>query len=428
MSRFLRASEFGVALLASVVLGACSDNTMSPPAAPPISSRQDLIPSDSVALTQVSLSSTTLTIGAPPALLTTTVTTGIGSFHQMRLRASILQQQRTHPAFEVAIPCGDAQATCTFTTSLTLPSDVILGPAQLQVELIDSAFDTLLGRVIVDITLTGAQFITALSPSSTTLTIGGASSGFIATIQNTDVDQTGAAVQGWIIQAGAGLARRAAVSNALQCGVGSGGGVLPSGTCSISGFFLASNTLMGSGTLLPGPALFELDLVVNGNVRARKSVRITLVSSASVVGLTLNSTRSDTVSIEGQSVAYTATLKNVGVSMSGLALQGTVVQGSAHRFAGGGALSCTSTPGVLPNGNCTFAGQLVATSNTAGDGTLVTGAATFQVELVDAGGHVLSTANIPLTLVEGPLTSPPPGPGSDAERLPRSRGARLARP
>ena len=280
-------------------------------------------------------------------------------------------------------------------------------------------------QLFVNITIAGTQSISALSPGSTALAIGGASSGYVATIQNTDVNLSGAAVQGWIIQSGANTARRAAASNAVQCGGGSG--VLPSGTCSISGSFLASNTMMGSGTLLPGPAVFELDLVVNGVVRSQKSVSITLGSSASITGITLNSTRGDTTLIEGESVAYTTTLKNVGASMSGLALQGTIVQGSAHRFAGGGALSCTTTSGVLPNGTCTFAGQLTATNNTAGDGTLVTGSATFQVQLVDAGGHVLSTANIPLTLVEGPLTSPLPGPDSNADRSPRSSGA-LARP
>ena len=427
MSRFLRARAFGAALVASVVLGACSDQTISPTAAPPVASRKDVIQGDTAiiaSISQVIIPSRTITIGAPAPLLTTTVVSRTSSFFPYRVRASILQQQ-FYTAFEVPIPCREGQASCTFSTPLALPPQVFAGPVQLVLDVVDADYDIVVDRLFINITIAGTQSITALSPGSTAPVIGGASSGYTATIKNTDVNLSGAAVQGWIIQSGPKPARRAAATAAVQCGGGSG--VLPMGMCSISGSFLASNTAMGSGTLLPGPAVFELDLVVNGVVVTQKSVNITLSSSASITGITLNSTRGDTALIEGASVPYTATLKNVGASVSGLALQGTIVQGSAHRFADGGALSCTTTSGVLPNGTCTFAGQLTATNNTAGDGTLISGSATFQVQLVDAGGNVLSTANIPLTLVEGPLTSPPPGPDSNADRSPRSSGA-LARP
>jgi hypothetical protein len=108
-----------------------------------------------VAISQVILPSTTLTIGASPLSLRTTVISKIASFYRFRVRASILQQQRAYPAFEATIPCGEGQVTCTFVTPLALPSGVISGPAQLELQVIDATFGTLVQRLDINITIAG---------------------------------------------------------------------------------------------------------------------------------------------------------------------------------------------------------------------------------------------------------------------------------
>jgi hypothetical protein len=152
---------------------------------------------------------------------------------------------------------------------------------------------------------------------------------------------------------------------------------------------------------------------VNGTVVSQQTVPVTIVSGATITGLSLAAATSDTLLLEDSSAPYTATLQNIGSSVSGISIEGFVTQGTARRFAGGTPVSCGSGSGVLPSGACTVAFQLAASNNTAGAGTLVTGAATFELQLVDASGAVLNTATIPLYVVDGPLESPPVGPGTD---------------
>jgi hypothetical protein len=74
---------------------------------------------------------------------------------------------------------------------------------------------------------------------------------------------------------------------------------------------------------------------------------------------------------------------------------------------------CTRCRRKRPLG-CTVSFQLAASNNTAGAGTLSTGSATFELQLVDSTGTVLGTATIPLYIIDGPLESPPVGPGTNA--------------
>jgi len=163
-------------------------------------------------------------------------------------------------------------------------------------------------------------------------------------------------------------------------------------------------------------------------VLAQRTVPVVLTSGASIAGLSLSFGTTDTLLLESPSVPYFATLRNVGAKLSGISLEGWVSQGTTRRFAGGTPVDCGGGSGVLPNGTCSIQSQFVATNNTSGTGTLTTGAATFELRLVDASGAVLSTATLPLYLIDGPLQSPPPGPGADADKTGGTKGIRVARP
>ena len=83
----------------------------------------------------------------------------------------------------------------------------------------------------------------------------------------------------------------------------------------------------------------------------------------------------------GPFTEYTATIQNPGVDRSLVLIQGWIRQGTARRAAGGGDVTCGPELGVLPNGSCQELGSIVASNATSGTGTLVPGAATFEVEL-----------------------------------------------
>jgi hypothetical protein len=284
------------------------------------------------------------------------------------------------------------------------------GPAIFELQLVDE-YGRVLSTRDIGVTLVAGQTISALNLSSTSLVVGGASTSYSATLQNPAPSLSGVAIQGWLVQSGTNNARRATGESMVQCG--SGSGILPNGSCTLSGVLVPSNTSAGTGTLIPGSATFELDLTVNGIVFAQKSVPVSIKSVATITALSLAPATSDTVLLEGSTAPYTATLQNIGSSLSGISMQGWVTQGTARRFAGEAPVSCGSGSGVLPNGSCTLSSQLAASNNTAGAGTLITGVATFELQLVDGLGTVLSTATIPLYVIDGPLESPPVGPSTD---------------
>ena len=100
--------------------------------------------------------------------------------------------------------------------------------------------------------------------------------------------------------------------------------------------------------------------------------------------------------------------------MTGISIQGWVTQGTTRRFADGSLISCGGGAGVLPNGTCSVSSVAMVTDNSAGDGTFVPGAADLELQLVGASGTVLSAAHVPLSLIDGPLESGPPGSGTNS--------------
>jgi hypothetical protein len=91
------------------------------------------------------------------------------------------------------------------------------------------------------------------------------------------------------------------------------------------------------------------------------------------------------VAIDGPSVPYTATLNNPGPQRPNVALQGWITQGATRRAAGGQLVTCGLSAGVMPIGNCTAQGPIVASSTTAGSGAFVPGSATFELQLKQDG-------------------------------------------
>jgi hypothetical protein len=219
---------------------------------------------------------------------------------------------------------------------------------------------------------------------------GSSTTTFTATLGNQGVSLTSVTLQGWINQ---GTARRA-VGAAVNVNCGSGAGVLPTGSFPATGPITASNTSTGSGTLVSGAATFELDLIENGVVLDTKTAAVTLVPNTPVIASVTPTTTS--VLIGGPGVTYTATLRNPGVGLAGVALQNYLTQGTSHNAAGGTLISCGAGIGVLPTGTSTCS----AGFNTS-IGSYVAGPATLEVQLIQ-GGIVVNTTTVPVTLAPKP--------------------------
>ena len=95
----------------------------------------------------------------------------------------------------------------------------------------------------------------------------------IAELDNPGLDVSNLRLWGWITQ---GTTRRFAGDTELNCGIEPG--VLKHGIC--TGFWspIMANSAGASGPLVPGPATFELQLLVNGTKVDSASLSTTLVS------------------------------------------------------------------------------------------------------------------------------------------------------
>ena len=206
-----------------------------------------------------------------------------------------------------------------------------------------------------------------------------------------------------------GTATRRAAILPTQCAPTPGNtGKLPLGPCDMTFDAVASNAAPGSGTLIPGSATFTLHVMRasgGGNAElANKSITINLVAAPSITTLTLAPT---TLVIDGLTPAnYTASLQNPANSLQGVLLQGWIVQGATKRAAGGTLVGCGSATGVLPPGPCTMSFSASASSSAAGTGTLVPGAATFQLDLIQNSGGVSTTFDVKTVAVTLVSNSP----------------------
>jgi hypothetical protein len=341
------------ATIAALVLAftAC-DNQINPTSPAPHTRQQDIQTQVDTTFTfsisDVSLSSKTVVIDGSPVAYTTTVVSLTQSYKGLSVRSFFVQQQVRHQVGDQGVPCAFGSSTCTYTNSVQA-TGLVPGAALFEQQLVDPS-GVVVSTRDVGVTLVSGVTISGLIPTSANLVVGGPLSSYGATIQNPGSAVSGVAVQGWIIQSGANSARRAAGGQQVVCG--SGSGVLPTGKCSTFGIIVASNSTSGTGTLVPGPATFELDLIVNGAVVSQTTAGATIVTGATIASLTMTSATSDTLLLEASGASFTTTLKNVGSNLSGLSVEGWINQGTARRLAVGTLVSCGNTVGVLPNGSC----------------------------------------------------------------------------
>ena len=121
-----------------------------------------------------------------------------------------------------------------------------------------------------------------------------------------------------------------------------------------------------------------------------------LSQTTAITSLNLSSSN---LAINGTPTSYTVSFQNVATSLSGVIIQGWVNQGSVRHAAGGTVVDCGAGGGVLPNGTCTSTFSASANNGLSGPGTLVPGAATFELQLVDGNGVLLSSTRVPVTLM-----------------------------
>jgi hypothetical protein len=245
----------------------------------------------------------------------------------------------------------------------------------------------------------GKVKIKTLQLSSNTLSIEGPAVSGNVDIGNSGTPIDSVSIRGLIVQGSA--SREASAKTNVNCA--GTPATLPNGTCPMTFSASASNSGNGTGTLVPGAAVFELDVIqtVAGTetVLASKTLSVTLVAPATISNLVLNST---TLAIDGPSIGWTATLSNPGLILKGVFMQGEIIQGTTVKGAGGATITCGAALGVLPPGTCTFSFTVTASNSAGGTGALTPGAATFQLQLLQSDGTtttVLDTKTIAVTLV-----------------------------
>lgn len=282
----------------------------------------------------------------------------------------------------------DAKASNSTSGSGTL----VAGSATLTLRVMQTmnATETELATKSILVNLVATPTITNLTLASTTLAIDGPATSYTATMQNPANSLPGVLLQGWIVQGPGGITRRAAGGTQVNCG--SNIGVFPPGTCTITFSAAASTNGAGQGTLAPGAATFELQLIQNSGGTSTtfdtKSVAITLVSSTPrIASVTLQST---TVVIGGAGTDYTAQLQNPGFPVTDVLLQGELEQdqsgGTVVKGAGGTFINCGSGLGVLPTtgtGTCSIQFSVNALPDATG-GAFEPGPARFVLHLYKA--------------------------------------------
>jgi hypothetical protein len=359
-------------------------------------------------VTGITLSSDTVFIGGRVTSYTATLENPNGNHSGVAIQGFIAQGSVTHAAGGTLVNCGAGigvlpTGTCIASSSagasngdLTGAGTLVPGTATFLLQLKDSAGNIVDTRTKTITLAPPTPRITALTLSSTSATIDGPTVPFTTTLDNPGLtSHSGVSIQGFVRQ---GTTLRAANGTLVNCG--SGAGVLPVNSCTVSFELSASNSGGGSGTLVPGGATFELDLRDStGAVWNARTVAITLVAkSISITTLTLSS---DTAIIggSGNAVPYTMTINNPGSAQQFVIYQSNIIQGTAKRAAGSGWINCTGSIGVLPTGDCTQHLNYVASNGSTGSGTLVAGSASLVIDVINAAsGKLLATRTVPVVL------------------------------
>jgi hypothetical protein len=113
---------------------------------------------------------------------------------------------------------------------------------------------------------------TSVVLDQTTLTIDGGLVGYDATIDNLGGPRSPVIMQAWITQ---GTTFHAAGGGVVDCG--GAVGELPTGACNLSGNARAFHAGSGSGTLVPGPAVLEINLRDSPTIRVLVGWRVNVI-------------------------------------------------------------------------------------------------------------------------------------------------------
>jgi hypothetical protein len=206
-----------------------------------------------------------------------------------------------------------------------------------------------------------------------------------------------------------GAVSREAVNTPAQCSPAAGdAGKLPTGSCEMTFAALASNSAPGSGTLAPGSATFTLRVIQTSDAGetelASKSVLVNLAPAPSMTVTIAPAV----VLIDGAAATATAVIQNPANSLQGMLVQGWIVQGVApnetRRPTGESSVTCGPNAGVLPPGTCMMTVPVSASNVGPGTGLFASGAATFELELIQSSGSDATTLDVktaPITLVWG---------------------------
>jgi hypothetical protein len=334
----------------------------------------------------------------------------------LTVRGSIIQGASQPQVDGLTVPCAAGSDTCTFSSTLSVPTTLVPGAATFQLKLLNAGVLVSTKNFPVTLVAPPPPKIAGVNLSSTSVLLDGPGTAYTVTIQNSGPALSNVTIQSFLTQDGTQTvppttgARRAAGGGQVQCG--SGAGILPANsTCTTSFVLLAGNTNAGTGVLTVGLAHVELDLNVNGTAVGFGGFSVHIQPLVTVSGLSLSSTTPTPVVLEGPSVPYTITLQNIGSARSGISIRTSVVNRTANRDAGSTLVSCGGDLGVVPNGTCTFSFRITASNKSAGSGTLLAGdSASLVLNVVDGNGAVLTQSPVlaPLTLQS---QAPPPPPG-----------------
>lgn len=251
--------------------------------------------------------------------------------------------------------------------------------------------------------------IKTLQVASTTLTVDGPSVVATISIGNTGVAlESGVSVVAQVAQT---AAFHEAANVQTMCAPSAQPGFLPKGTCTMTFDVRASSSTAGSGNFESGPAVLSVRLLqtANGSTTelAIRTIDVSLVvvpppTTPFISSVTLGST---TLTINGPSTTYTATIENPGPPLQNLTLQGYMVQGANRYTAGGTAVTCGGLP-QLPTGTCDVSFITYASTDLGGPGPLVPGPAAFELQLLQTAGGttVLDAETVDVNLVDA---SPP---------------------
>jgi hypothetical protein len=375
----------------------------------------NLVATPSIA--SLTLSPTTLAIGGPRASWTATLQNPANSLQNVSLQGYVVQGTARQAAGGVSVSCGSAigvLAPGTCTVSFTAGASngggggtLVPGPATFELNLIqnnggtNTTFDT---KTVAVTLVSSTPTIASLVLASTSIVIGGQTD-YTAQIQNYGFPLTDVFIQGEMFQdTDDGTVQKGAGGTVLTCGASQG--ALPTGTCTMQFTAAALGDDLG-GAFVPGLARFVLHLYRSNGINVEpteldvKTVEVTLLSAnPTITSFTPTSTN---IVLGPGFTTGTATIDNPGAPRSTVSIQFWISQGSARRAAGGSNVNCSGSPGgVLPTGSCTTLADIVASNGGSGTGTLVTGAATLEVDLQyfdGTTGGIFDTKSYPITLV-----------------------------